>query len=105
MKETASDSQKKIWKVMRGMMSFTLPDIIEITGVSEATAKSYLQLLRQAGYLRPDGKIKIGIKKCHIQYRLIKDTGTQAPMKKGVIFDANLRKVIVPDHLIKEEVS
>ena len=88
-----------LWQSMRIKKTFTPREIAELSSndtitVTRETARTYCHHLLQAGYLKCTKKSPNGVIDAH--YRLIRDTGPQAPMVQRVkrVFDPNLGEVM-----------
>ncbi len=81
----------KIWKVIRGLLTFTSLDVAITSGASYENIKQYFRALSKAGYIRKEGK-----RGKEIIYRLIKNTGVKPPVAKTVyvVYDPNLNEVV-----------
>lgn len=88
---TDQRSKVRMWKAMRALGAFTLPELSTISGVLEGNVRNYLFALKQAGYIRREHKQKTGTRKGnYYMYRLIKNTGPKPPTMRIVIYDPNL---------------
>ncbi|MDI1471905.1 hypothetical protein THER_1669 [Thermodesulfovibrio sp. N1] len=93
-KGQATDERQKIWKVIRGLLTFTIDDIVRLTGCNERNAYYYICKLNKAGYFRVIDKQATKTKHRRV-YRLIKNTGPLAPIETSVIFDPNIKEVMI----------
>jgi len=80
----------KIWKVMRGLRKFTVPELMEISGLSQRIVYRYVILLCKSGYLKKTGTDKVYSRgKARDVYRIVKDTGPKAPHLTVSMYDPN----------------
>lgn len=89
------EAKKKMWTTMRKLGRFTSDEVATITGVDIRLVQSYICKLKKAGYLRVDGQGDAPFKPKI--FRLIKDTGIHAPYDMSVIYDPNLKKVVLDE--------
>lgn len=87
------EMKKKMWTTMRKLGVFTSDEIATITGVNLRIVQSYICKLKKAGYLRVEGRAETPFKPKI--YRLIKNTGVHPPYDMSVIYDPNLKKVVL----------
>jgi hypothetical protein len=81
----------RMWKAMRALGAFTIPELVTISEVPDGNARNYIFALRKAGYIRREHKQKNGTRQGnYYTYRLIKNTGPKAPTMRVVIHDPNL---------------
>lgn len=92
-----------MWRTMKLLRSFTASDVahhagIEGAPVARATAQTYLRFLDLAGYVVVAQAARAGSGAYPAVYRLVKNTGPQAPLvtKQKHVFDANLGQVVWP---------
>ncbi len=95
---TLGARNENMWRTMKILKTFSWHDVqvaasTETVPISPKTARSYVEMLAQAGYLRAISKPEPGVKSL---YRLVKNTGAQPPVIKrgGVVYDPNLGKVV-----------
>jgi predicted HTH transcriptional regulator len=91
-KGEASEAREKMWKVMRGLGKFTNNDVATLIELNSGSVGTYITMLKNAGYVRTDGKEKAKTSPRTI-YRLIKNTGAKAPYEKKMVYDPNLSEV------------
>lgn len=82
--------QEKIWKVIRGLGSFTVEDVVTLTEVKSSAVSAYLSLLHKTGYLRLEDKRKTPRGRSQYVFRLVKNTGPKAPLQRRCMYDPNL---------------
>lgn len=83
---------------MRVMVSFNIADLQRAAEVTQRNASKYLLALERAGFLvRVRGNVS-GRAGSLIQYRLVRDSGPDAPSMQtnGDVFDLNTRKHYSP---------
>jgi hypothetical protein len=76
----------KMWKIMRGLNTFTSDDMVMLAGTTQRYAMQYLSLLKRCGYLRAEGRTpsrNLAI------YRLVKNSGPNAPHRVEGLIDRN----------------
>ncbi|APE43627.1 hypothetical protein BOO69_09530 [Sulfitobacter alexandrii] len=88
-----------IWAAMRTLKMFTPDEIALAIGVgdglpNEDAIRSYVSLLREAGYLSVIQKARPGVRAA--RYRLVRDTGPLPPkrQRKTVLIDGNEERVV-----------
>ncbi len=92
-------TRDKIWAAMRMLQTFTYAELELRTGAAYTSLQPYLTALRRAGYLavlRKIGRDKV--------YRLVNDTGFQAPQIKHNrrrVFDPNTGEILEVIHAKK----
>lgn len=87
--------EKSMWTTARKLPEFSPTDLVMYSNdadiqISEAEAKSYIQTLLKAGYLRVVCTAVPG--KRAARYKLVKDTGPHPPIKRRVyvVWDQNV---------------
>ena len=90
------DATQQMWTSMRKLRSFTPPDLSSTCSipVQVIEARSYCQVLLQAGYLRVQVKARPGNRDA--TYRLVNATGVKAPRLKRLrcLIDENEGRII-----------
>lgn len=91
----ACTEKQKIWTVMRGLGSFTIDDLIALTEIDEKIIRRYISKLHTSGYLRIERKERMPGMRLRRVYRLIKNTGPYAPFEVNVVYDPNIKEVVL----------
>jgi hypothetical protein len=91
-------ARDRAWQSMRSLTLFTVPDLVATADIAYSNAGKYVQGLAAAGYLRVAHPKAEGKKGGHAHYRLIRNTGPQAPRLRsdGYVYDLNTRAVWEP---------
>ncbi|MBY6223593.1 hypothetical protein [Ferrimonas balearica] len=95
-KPLASTGQQRAWQSMRILRRFGLRDLVATADISYSTARNYVAMLAQYGYLKRStpaakGPVSRGRAGCYNHYLLLKDTGPIAPQRsKTGLYDRNL---------------
>ncbi len=106
-KKISLELREKIWKVIRGLQTFTVPEIETLlVNTNERTVWNYIDILKRAGYLREEGKRKVAHTGVHQKvYRLIKNTGPACPRMELCLYDPNTNIATRISQDIKKEKS
>jgi hypothetical protein len=88
--QAKTDVRDKVWKVIRGLISFTYDDVITLTGIPDYAVSTYLRKLYHAGYIRRAGRRTETDGKLRAVWRLAKNTGPKAPMPCQCLYDPNI---------------
>ncbi len=88
-------ARDRAWTSMRILIQFSLPDLMATAEIGKANARKYVTGLRRSGYLILARTKRDGSKNGHEIYRLVRDTGPQAPRLQtdGNTYDPNEHKV------------
>lgn len=90
----------RVWRIMRIGKLFTVNEITIMAEAGRGNIKHWLYCLEQAGYIRKVGtkKSDSGIGKENV-YRLVKNTGLEAPIQKdmGFLYDPNTKEYWAKD--------
>jgi len=86
-----------MWKIMRGLLTFTVEDLVTLTGATMKYAQSYVAKLKRCGYLRYEGRTTKVNHYNYARYRLIKNTGPAAPTIVHGLKDGNTGEVSYVD--------
>jgi hypothetical protein len=90
----ASDLERlKVWRIIRGLRDYTISEVALLASVSEHIVRTYNFSLYRAGYVSVAGRRKneAGVKKA--AWRLIRNTGPEAPQQICCMLDTNLQTV------------
>jgi DNA-binding IclR family transcriptional regulator len=83
---------------MRILRRFTIPDLVATAEIQRANVQAYLIGLERAGYVRREAERQSGHRLKCVVFRLIHDTGPQAPtLHKGQVRDLNTLPEITHD--------
>lgn len=83
----------RLWKSMRMMRRFTIPDLIETAEASDTCARKFVRALVESDYVHVLRKTNFRLM-THTTYLLVNDTGPQAPRlrkREAVVWDPNTR--------------
>ena len=86
--------QQKMWKIMRSLATFTTEDVATLSGASIANTKRYMGVLKRCGYLRNEGRAVKSANFHYATYRLIKNTGVEAPQLRISLYDPNINEIM-----------
>ncbi len=88
-------AQDKIWKVIRSISSFTIYEIVELTGLPYKHISVYMAVLSRSGYVRKIGlrKERPGSAPRSKLWQLVKNTGPKAPLIRHCLLDRNLNEL------------
>jgi hypothetical protein len=89
-REAKTDARDKVWKVVRGLISFTYDDVITLTGIPESSVSTYLRKLYHAGYVRRAGRQAGADGRLKAVWRLARNTGPKAPVPCQCLYDPNI---------------
>jgi len=82
-----TDWRSQAWRTIRYARAFTVPDLMRTfadeTQIAYVTVATYVTWLGRAGYVRRCGRCGR-----HARYRLVRDTGPQAPTRASMLDEA-----------------
>jgi hypothetical protein len=87
------DKAAKMWKIMRGLNTFTIVDMVTLAGTTTRYAQVYVSVLKRCGYLREDGHASRNA----VIYRLIKNSGPKSPAIISGLLDMNTGETFYVD--------
>lgn len=88
--QRAPMDRHRAWQSMRILRRFTIQDLVATAEIGISNVRVYLRGLERAGYVRRETDRCSGYRHACAVFRLIQDTGPQAPtLHKGQIRDLN----------------
>ncbi|MBF0459582.1 MAG: hypothetical protein HQK99_16960 [Nitrospirae bacterium] len=100
-KRRKNTARLRAWRIMRIGKMFTMCELATLAEAGSSNIKHWLYCLEQAGYIKKVGTRKrdTGIGKQNV-YRLVKNTGLEAPVQKGMnfLYDPNTKEYWAKDN-------
>jgi|GEM_PF-7089170 len=80
---TERQARERVWRAMRMLRRFTIPDLAATAEAGANNVQHYLIALERADYVRVAAPRRSGVKGGHAVYVLARDTGPHAPRVRG----------------------
>jgi len=94
LKRQAPTTRQRIWQAMRILRVFSYADLQATAEAGRDNVRKFCQALHRAGYLRLERPKRNGKKGGYQVFRLVRDTGPNAPIPRDVgVYDLNQEKV------------
>lgn len=97
-------ARERMWRSMRMMTRFDAPGIATTADVKIASARSYIQALKDAGYLEIEKKARPGQPGEYSIYRLCRNSGPKFPQIDPcrLVFDPNTGNYYAPKSTLEK---